>query len=77
MSTRIAVGPLSGRIQQGRVNKAGTAFVGATKDVTSDVLRAIVEKAEFHGGAFDIEAGGRKWVVTVVEEASKESGNGQ
>jgi hypothetical protein len=75
MSTRIAVSPISGRIYHGRVNKAGAAFVGDKQDVTSDVLRAIVEKAEFHGGAFDIEAGGRKWVVTVVEEASKESGN--
>lgn len=68
MTTRIAVSPLIGRIHQGRVNKAGTAFVGEKRDVTSDVLGAVIEKAEFHGGTFDIEGGGQKWVVTVTKE---------
>lgn len=67
----IAVSPLTGRIHSGRVNKAGTAFVGEKKDVTSDVLRAVIEKAEYHGGSFEIEGGGRKWTVTVVEAAQK------
>ncbi|HEX3163094.1 MAG TPA: hypothetical protein VHQ92_11005 [Pseudolabrys sp.] len=63
---RIATSPLTGRIQAGRVNKAGTAFVGDKRDITSDVLRAVIEKAEFHGGQFDIESSdGGKWVVTV------------
>ena len=62
---RIATSPLSGRIQMGRVNKDGTAFVGDKRDVTSDVLRAVIEKAEFHGGTFDIESADRKWTVTV------------
>ncbi len=67
MTNRIAVSPLTGRIHQGRVNKAGNAFVGEKRDVTSEVLGAVIEKAEFHGGTFDIEGDGRKWVVTVKE----------
>ena len=67
MRTRIATSPLTGRIHQGRINKAGNAFVGEKQDVTSDVLRAVIEKAEFHGGSFDIEGGDKKWVVTVAE----------
>lgn len=67
MAEHIATSPLTGRIHAGRVNNAGTAFVGQKRDVTSDVLRAVIEKAEFHGGKFDIEGGGRKWLVTVAE----------
>ena len=65
MSTRIACSPLTGRIHAGRVNKMCNAFVGQKWDVTSDVLRAVIEKAEFHGGVFEIISGGRKWTVTV------------
>lgn len=65
MSTRIAVSPLTGRIHQGRVNKKGDAFVGEKRDVTSDVLRAVVEKAALHGGSFEIEGCGKKWTVIV------------
>lgn len=68
MSARIACSPLTGRIHMGRVNKQGTAFVGEKRDVTSDVLRAVIEKAEFHGGTFEIEGGGQKWTVTVFKE---------
>ena len=67
--SRIAVSPLTGRIHQGRVNRRGDAFVGQKKDVTSDVLQAVIEKAQFHGGAFEIEGGGRRWNVTVKEVA--------
>lgn len=69
MSARIACSPLTGRIHMGRVNKQGTAFVGEKKDVTSDVLRCVIEKADFHGGSFEIEGGGQKWTVTVVKES--------
>lgn len=72
MSGRIAVSPLTGRIFQGRVNKAGTAFVAGKRDVTSDVLRAVIEKAEFHGGTFEIEGGDKKWTVTVSEQPAGE-----
>lgn len=37
-------------------------------DVTSDVLRSVVEKAEYHGGSFEIQAGDAKWAVTVTKE---------
>lgn len=67
MTTRIATSPLTGRIFSGRINKAGDAFVGEKRDVTSDVLRAVIEKAEFHGGTFDIEGGDQKWVVTITK----------
>lgn len=70
MTTRIAVSPLTGRIHQGRVNKDGSAFVGEKRDVTSDVLRAFIEKAQFHGGTFEIEGGTKKWTVTVAEQLS-------
>ena len=65
MSARIATSPLTGRIHMGRVNKVGNAFVGEKADVTSDVLRAVIEKAEFHGGSFDIEGADQRWIVTV------------
>jgi hypothetical protein len=68
MSQRIACSPLTGRIHMGRVTKDGTAFTGEKKDVTSDVLRAVIEKADFHGGSFEIEGGGKKWTVTVTKE---------
>ena len=68
MASRIACSPLSGRIHMGRVNKAGNAFVGEKTDVTSDVLRAVIEKAQYHGGTFEIEGGGEKWSVTVTKE---------
>lgn len=71
MSARIGVSPLTGRVLMGRVNKAGNAFVGEKRDITSDFLRAIIEKSEFHGGAFDIEAGDKKWVVK-VEQAEEQ-----
>lgn len=68
MSTHIGVSPLTGSIFQGRVNKDGNAFVGVKRDITSDVLRAVIEKAEFHGGSFEIQGGGEKWTVTVKKE---------
>ena len=66
MTARIGVSALTGRIFRGRTNKAGTSFVGEKQDVTSDVLHAVLEKAKFHGGAFEIEGGGKKWAVTVA-----------
>jgi hypothetical protein len=67
MTQRIACGALTGRIHLGRVSKDGLSFVGEKKDVTSDVLKAIIDKAEYHGGSFDVEGGDRKWIVTIKE----------
>jgi len=50
---------------------ANTAFVGEKKDVTSEVLKAIIDKAEYHGGEFEIEGAGQKWTVTVVAHGIK------
>jgi len=61
----------------GRVNKAGDAFIGAKTDVTSDVLKALIDKAAFHGGSFDIEGGLSKWTVTVVNTANDPAGDGR
>ena len=67
MTTRIACTALTGRIVMGSVDKTGTYFTGVKKDITSDVLKAVIDKAEFHGGSFDVEGGGKKWVITVSE----------
>lgn len=69
MTTRIACSPLTGRIHMGRVNKAGTSFVGEKRDVTSDVLKSVIDKAEYHGGSFEIKGDGQKWTVTVQKVA--------
>lgn len=68
MTTRIAVSALTGAVHMGRVNKAGTAFLDGKKDITSDFFRAVLEKANFHGGTFDIRGGGELWTVTVTKE---------
>lgn len=73
MTSRIATAALTGRIYMGRTNKAGNAFAGQKKDVTSDVLKAVIDKAEFHGGTFEIEGGGEKWTVTVSREKHDQS----
>jgi len=67
MKYRIATSPMTGRIYAGRLNKAGTAFLDGKEDATSDVLRAVIEKAEYHGGAFDIQSGDDKWEITVTK----------
>lgn len=40
----IATAALSRRIYAGRLNKAKTAFTDGKQDVTSDVLKAIIDK---------------------------------
>lgn len=68
MTARIGISPLTGRAYLGRTNKAGDSFVGEKRDITSDVLRAVIEKADFHGGTFEIESGADKWIVTVTKQ---------
>jgi len=65
MAKHIGVSPLTGRIFRGRVIKSGDAFVGEKEYINSGVLRAVLEKADFHGGTFEIEGGGDRWTVTV------------
>lgn len=69
---RIAVSPLTGKIYQGRISKDGKSFVGQKDDITSQVLAAIIEKAQHHGGSFFIDGGGKRWDVTVTEVQRKE-----
>lgn len=42
----VACAALSGRIYAGRINKAGTGFLAGKQDVTSDVLKAIIDKVK-------------------------------
>lgn len=65
----IGVSPLTGRIYSGRANREKGCFIGQKKDVTSEVLGAVIAKAEFHGGTFEIEGGGEKWTVVVTKQA--------
>jgi hypothetical protein len=65
--TRIALSPLTGRIYSGRVNKTKDCFVGEKIDVTSDVMRCVIEKAESGGGVFEITSGDTTWEVTVIK----------
>lgn len=58
MTNRIACTAMTGRILMGRVSKDGLDFCGNPKDVTSDVLKAIIEKLEFHGGEMKITKAG-------------------
>jgi hypothetical protein len=68
MSARIGVSPLTGRIFRGQVSKNGSWFVGKKEDITSDVLKAVIEKADYHGGTFGINGDGNRWIVTVTKE---------
>lgn len=52
--SRIAASPLTGTVYAGRINKAGDGWVGKKADVTSDFLRAVIDKADFHGGEFEM-----------------------
>lgn len=65
---RIACAGISGRIIAGRVNKAGTAFTGTPKDVTSDVLKAVIDKLRHHGGEFEITCDGKVVATLKLEE---------
>lgn len=63
---RIAVTALGGRVMAGRENSKGDGLTGR-EDVTSDFMKAVIDKADFHGGSFEIQGGDRKWSVTVTE----------
>lgn len=65
MSSRIACTALTGRIRMGKVSKDKCSFVGTPVDVTSDVIKAMMDKLEYHGGAMDITEDG-KTVATIT-----------
>ena len=65
----LAVSPLTGTIYSGSVNPKTDMWIGKKKDVTSDFLRCVIEKAMFHGGSFEIRgSSGAVHVVTVIVE---------
>lgn len=65
---RLAVTALTGRIVAGRQNAKGTDLTeGSRQDVTSDFMKALIDKADYHGGKFDIEGGGDHWDVVVTK----------
>ncbi|MDH2187414.1 hypothetical protein N5K35_27385 [Pseudomonas sp. GD03651] len=71
---RIAVTALAGRVIAGTENAKGNAITeGSRQDVTSDFMKAVIDKAEYHGGSFVIEGGDRKWEVTVKEASAEPS----
>ena len=41
---RIACTAINKRINAGKVNRAGTDFIGSPVDVTSDCLKAVIDK---------------------------------
>ncbi|WP_275628969.1 hypothetical protein [Pseudomonas sp. 273] len=65
---RIACTAIAGRIMAGRVNRAGDSFTGTPKDVTSDVLKAVIDKLKHHGGSFDITCDGAVVATLRLEE---------
>ncbi|RJX83459.1 hypothetical protein [Pseudomonas sp. LS-2] len=65
---RLAVTALTGRVIAGHENARGTEITeGSRQDVTSDFMKALIDKAEYHGGKFEIGGGGEFWDVTVIK----------
>lgn len=67
----VACAALSGRIYAGRINKAGTGFLAGKQDVTSDVLKAIIDKVG-PGHVETISVGGVPRYEIEVREVSQE-----
>ena len=65
---RMQVTALTGRVMAGHPDSKGKNLTeGSRQDVTSDFMKALIDKAEYHGGAFDIEGADQKWQVTVTK----------
>lgn len=63
---RLAVTALTGSVIAGIESIKGNAITeGSRQDVTSDFMKALIDKADYHGGAFDITGADQKWQVTV------------
>ena len=66
---RMQTTALTGRVMAGPPNAKGNYLTeGSRQDVTSDFMKCLIEKAEFHGGQFDIVSGEDRWVVTVAKQ---------
>lgn len=65
---RMQMTALQGRMVAGHPDKTGRNLTtGSRQDITSDFMKCVIQKAEFHGGTFEIEGNGRKWEVVVKE----------
>lgn len=66
---RLAVTALTGSVIAGHANSKGTEITeGSRQDVTSDFMKSLIDKAQHHGGEFDIVCGNEKWVVSVKKD---------
>lgn len=63
----VACAALTGTIYAGRINKAGNAFLDGKQDVTSDVLKAIIEKVKPGHAVFVNVDGEPKFKLEVTE----------
>lgn len=70
---RIACTAIGKRIHAGRLNKAGNAFIGDPVDVTSDCLKAIIEKVGIGQTMPVSENGQPAYEITVRDVRKKES----
>jgi hypothetical protein len=65
---RLAVTAIDGRIIAGYENAKRTEITeGSRQDVTSDFMKALIDKGEHHDGEFEIGGGGEMWDVTVTK----------
>ena len=64
----LGVSPITGTVFSGTVKK--DMWIGQKKDVTSDFLRCVIEKAMSHGGAFEIRGGSTVYTITLTESKS-------
>jgi len=67
----IATAALSKRIYAGRLNKKGNAFTDGKQDVTSDVLKAIIDKIGV-GNTEVVHVDGKPQFQIEVREAENE-----
>ena len=72
MAKRIACTALTGRIVMGNIAPDMVSFKGPTIDVTSDVLKAVIDKLKIEGGSMDITANGKVVATLSLTEASHE-----
>lgn len=65
---RMQITALNGRVMAGHPDKSGRNLTeGSRQDVTSDFMKCLIQKAEHHGGTFEIVGDDRKWDVVVKE----------